>query len=129
MKTSSADAPKTTPDKATRWACVVANALALPGLGSIAAGRKVGYAQAAIAAVGFAGSMLSMLAYLWQWVDRGEMPKEITNPALIAAFASISVFAVAWFWALKTSLDLYRKPPRLTGTGAPPTLPPGDQQR
>lgn len=132
MKTSSADAPKPPPDKATGWACLIANTLTLPGLGSIAAGRKIGYVQAGIAVVGFAGSMLSLLAYLWQWIDRGEMPRELGNPALLAAIASIAIFAVAWLWALRTSLQIRAEarqepwqaasPPRLSPE-APPRLP------
>lgn len=125
MKTSSASGPDRTPDEATAWACLVANTLTLPGLGSIAAGRKVGYAQATIALIGFAGSMLSVLAYCWQWIQRGEMPLELDNPALLAALASITLFAFAWLWALGTSLQI-RAEARHTSpqSGVPPQLPP-----
>jgi hypothetical protein len=125
MKTSSATVPRTRPDEATGWACLVANTLTLPGLGSIAAGRRIGYAQAAIALVGFAGSMLSVVAFGWQWVQRGELPQELDNPVLLAALASIALFGFAWVWALATSLDIRaesrRKP---VEPGVPPRLPP-----
>lgn len=132
MKTSSDTPPGTVPDKATRRACLVAN-LSMPGLGSIAAGRKIGYVQMGVYLVGFAGSMVSVLAFLWQWTSRGTMPQEITNPALVAGVLSIGVAGIAWLWALNTSRQVEAEsrcasresalPPRLPPE-IPPELPP-----
>jgi len=40
-------------DRLGAWLCLLANVIALPGLGSIIAGKRVGYAQALLALAGF----------------------------------------------------------------------------
>ena len=41
-------------DRQTAWGCFTANQFALPGLGSLAAGRRTGYTQMALALAGLA---------------------------------------------------------------------------
>lgn len=120
MSESSAPNPNPAPtviDTPTAWACTTANALALPGLGTIAAGRRIGYAQAALALVGLILSVVGLVAHLERWYRDGELPQEVT-PALWLALAGVGAFALAWFWALTSSIRLHRKAPR-----APPLRP------
>lgn len=110
-------------DRATAWGCVVTNLLTLPGLGSLAAGRKVGYFQIALAGVGFAGTVLSLGLVFWDWVRTGHRPQEVT-PSLKGGLVAIGLFAVAWLWALATSVTILREARKKRGDSPPPPLVP-----
>lgn len=107
MTTSLDRREATVPDRATAWACLLTNALTLPGLGSITGGRRVGYAQSALALVGFALSLYWLVRTVMAWMAEGQLPAEI-NSTLLIGLAGIAVYATAWLWALGTSLDLLR---------------------
>lgn len=107
MKTSGEPGGPAAPDRATAWACLLTNALTLPGLGSITGGRSVGYAQGALAALGFALSVYWLVRTLMVWMAEGQLPVEI-NRTLLIGLAGIGLYAAAWFWALSTSLGLLR---------------------
>lgn len=117
MKASSANAEPKPVDKPTAWACALANAATLPGLGTIAGGRKIGYVQAALALVGFALTLLGLVGHMREWMARGEMPEEFTF-GLRLGLLGMAVFGTAWLWALRSSLELHR------GAARPPVLPP-----
>jgi len=127
MKTSSDGGP--TLDKTTARACTFTNLLVLPGLGSLAAGRKIGYVQAALALLGFAGTFGWLLLFLWEWVACGELPLEF-NGVLALGVGGVALFGAAWLWALGTSLQLQhqarvapsQKPPPLERSPAPPPV-------
>jgi len=57
MKISLALGNRKALNRKTAWACLTTNQLALPGLGSIVAGRKSGYVQAFLAMLGLGISM------------------------------------------------------------------------
>jgi hypothetical protein len=128
MKISSAHAGPTVIDKPTAWACALTNAVTLPGLGTIAGGRKIGYVQAACALLGFALSLGGLLAHLRLWYDTGEIPEGFTR-GLLVAVAGMLLFGFAWLWALASSIRLHRQatepPPAPKANGAArSTLPP-----
>jgi hypothetical protein len=81
------------------------NLAVLPGLGSLAAGRKVGYAQATLALLGF-GATLVGGALMARKLYAGE--PEVNWWAVLAALGGMAVFALGWLWALVTCLDLHR---------------------
>lgn len=111
------------------WACLTAN-IALPGAGSLAAGRSIGYFQLGLAGVGFLVSMITGLQML-QWMtanwatitsgtgDPGEtlmtMWREIRGPLL-----GLAIYGTAICWAAITSLQVLAScpknpvPPRIT---------------
>lgn len=120
MKTSSAHAGPTPIDKPTAWACAVTNAATVPGLGTIAGGRKVGYVQAAFALLGFALSLVGLLGHLRVWYDTGEMPEGFTR-GLVVAVVGLMLFGLAWLWALASSIQLHRE-----ATRPPPTPKPDE---
>ncbi|MGD0539839.1 MAG: hypothetical protein ABSC03_19595 [Verrucomicrobiota bacterium] len=120
MKPFSGRKPPKLVDRSTAWACLLTN-LASPGLGSLAAGRKVGYAQLTVALTGFALSLVWMGWFLLDWWREGEMPVGF-RPSLWVGLAGVALFATGWTWALETSLDLLRaarKPPRPPHDGTP----------
>lgn len=108
MKTSSAGAPPKLLDRPTAWACTVTNLVTLPGLGSLAARRKVGYAQAGLALTGFGLTTWWLVRTLLDWFASGELKAEF-NATLLIGLAGVLVFGVAWLWALATSLQLHRE--------------------
>jgi hypothetical protein len=116
MNTSSGPNGPKTVDKPTAWACTLANVVTVPGLGSLAAGRKTGYAQAALALAGFGLSFLGLAGFLRDWRERGEYPEGFT-PSLWVALAGVGLFLTGWLWALRTSVQLHGK---ATPRAAPP---------
>ncbi|MBM3879744.1 MAG: hypothetical protein FJ387_08495 [Verrucomicrobia bacterium] len=114
MKTSSAnDTPKAV-DKPTAWACTLANLATVPGLGSIAAGRKVGFVQAALALVALAASLVGTVQCYRLWLGAEQWPPEDGFPpgfwaSLFTALGGVMLYAGAWLWALRSSLSLHRE--------------------
>ena len=129
MKISLALGPRQPLDRATAWACALTNQFTLPGLGSLVSGRRVGYAQLALAMLG-AGPMLAFTvrllfaAYHVQQAARTiasfqelldyvrlrlqSMPQSwglyfwIGVPGLI-------IFVISWLWALASSVAILRE--------------------
>src|SRR5260221_4896318 len=65
---SAKTAPLQPLSRAKAWMCVAMNQLAFPGLGTVMAGRKIGYFQAAIMLAGFFLAMGFMLLDLIAFV-------------------------------------------------------------
>jgi len=128
MKISSDPAAPPPIDRPTAWACAITNAATVPGLGTIAGGRKIGYVQAACALLGFGLSLGGLVAHLRVWYNTGDLPEGFTHGLLVALFGLI-LFALAWLWALTSSIQLHRhatrSPPAPPREDAPlATLPP-----
>jgi hypothetical protein len=111
-------------------ACLAAN-LALPGAGSLAAGRAIGYVQMAVA---FAGLIISLLTGIpmieWSlanWArtsdpmsDSGEFLLELWTHVRWP-IAGIGLFVIGIIWAGATGLQLLAQAPR---EGVPPIINP-----
>ena len=121
-------------DRQTAWGCCTAN-LALPGSGSVAGGRRVGYFQMTLALVGLGMSLFSGMRFIgWAVSHLPRFYDPATDPVVALQdlwraarwpLLGMGVFAVAWLWALMTSLGLLH---RATADGpVPPPLanPPG----
>jgi hypothetical protein len=114
-------------DRSTAWGCALGN-LALPGSGSLLAGRVSGYAQALLALAGFGLSTVFGLRFIvWGLSRWGEWEAADVDPvqrllelwlALRWALLGLGVFALGWLWALVTSACLLRQAARNT----PPPL-------
>ena len=115
MKLSLALGPRQPLSRQTAWGCLTTN-LALPGFGSLLAGRKVGYVQIPFTVVGFALLLIfgvrTIVWYLsnWSrlmnpdedpWDNLGEIWLHMRWPLLGMAIA-----AFAMLWALITSLSI-----------------------
>jgi hypothetical protein len=117
--------PRAAPDANHRrepaWGVAIANQLALPGFGTVMAGRKIGYAQLALSVTGvicFTAFLIHALPHL------GELLRQLANPTddpdaalefvaqwipwLGVAFAGILLWVAAWLWALGTSVKAVR---------------------
>jgi hypothetical protein len=135
MKTFSA---KKNPDLSAREVAqgsLTAN-LAVPGLGSIVAGRKVGFAQMAVYFSGFGLTVGFGLRFvLWALSHWSQFYNEFHSPdadAIAAmtdlwlrtrwAFLGIALFAISWLWALSTSRALLADAKRKSDANKPARL-------
>ncbi len=102
-------------------ACLTAN-IALPGSGSLAAGKSIGYVQLAVAFVGF---IITVIAgghlLLWMMENGMSVNQQNGDPfqALITVWQEIQwplvglcVFGVAWLWGIVTSLQILAAHPK-----------------
>jgi len=118
-------------DEARAWASLMTNLLVLPGLGSVLAGRRVGWIQAALALVGFALSAFWLVWFAAALVREGGFPLD-GGPYLPLGLAGVLLFAVSWIWGLVTGLGILGESRRTpsgrgrSGAGGPvDRVPPG----
>ena len=95
-------------DETRAWACLMANVLVLPGLGSLLAGRRSGWPQAAIALAGFALTALWLLSFLSAWARAGSFPLD-AGPYLPEGVLGVFLFGLSWVWSLLTGLSVVRR--------------------
>jgi hypothetical protein len=116
MKTSSATPSPPTPRTPAVWLCIVINQLAFPGLGTIMAGRRVGYPQAAIMLAGFflaTGFLVWFILCVLRWAGHQEWSeadfRAQYRPYHWALHWGIGLCVVSWIWALFSSVTLLRQ--------------------
>lgn len=96
------------------------NALAFPGLGTIMAGRAIGYVQAALMSVGFflscgfmvwylASSVAALNRFMLTGTQEDLSPQ--FKPWLWVLWLGLAVSVIAWGWSMVTSLMLLREVP------------------
>lgn len=124
MPTPSSSPPKlpnTGTGRLRGWVVAILNQLALPGLGTVMAGRRIGYAQLLLSIAGFVCINLFLVLAL---PDLSALVKEALRPSddafalinllekwklrLALGFAGIVLFGIAWLWALGTSVNAVR---------------------
>src|SRR6266852_5377399 len=114
------------PKRASAWVCAAINQLAFPGLGTILAGRRAGYFQAAIMIAGFCLTMGFMLRVIFCAL-RGLAAQDANHfadqwrPYAWAGKSGLALCLVAWGWALASSISIVRAATK-TRTGEPPPL-------
>jgi hypothetical protein len=100
------EGPAPQPDRAL--AALSANLLVLPGLGSIAMGRRSGWLQAAIALGGFVLTLVWIVGFVRLWIHEGAPP--LSPPYRLGlALDGVGLFALAWLWALATGWSDVRR--------------------
>ena|SRR5688572_2583003 len=99
-----------TPQKATT--CLVVNQLVCPGIGTIMAGKRVGFVQAALMIVGACMALAYALMYLsavYKFALDGSVTEAKFKSLLPPPWMGITGFAlciVVWFWTLVVSLRI-----------------------
>ena len=94
------------------------NQLAFPGLGTIMAGRRIGYMQATIMVAGFClflGFMLFYFAWFARFMSFGggeQVDEHGYRSWLWMLFGGLTLCAFAWCWALIDSISIVRQAPR-----------------
>lgn len=115
----------------TAWGCLTTN-LALPGFGSLIAGRRVGYAQAVVYLGSFVLTLVFGTRFIywalqnWNWIH-GEQGDQIEALGAIWKMArwplaGILGFVVSWLWSLGTSLSIINSVPKDEIRSVPPKL-------
>ena len=115
----------------TARGCVATN-LAMPGFGSLMAGRAEGYAQVVLTLVGFGLTVLFGLKFIawylphWSAINDPQAdPVETLSrvwQAVRWALLGIALFVVAWLWSLVTNAAILRSAQRDDDAGKPPKL-------
>ncbi len=129
MKISLALGPRRTLSRQSAWGCFTTN-LALPGFGSLMAGRRSGYPQAALGLTGLGLTMLFAARFFaWYFVNRTRITGDQEDPletllelwrAVRWPLLGIAVFLAGWLWALVTSWRILRA----AGPDGEPRVPP-----
>lgn len=97
------------PRVARAWACFGANALVLPGLGSLAGGLWIsGILQILASLAGFVLTISWAVAWLGSALEQGAVPTDL-GPNLGRGAAGLLLFAAAWLWALASGVWLVRQ--------------------
>jgi hypothetical protein len=101
---------------ARAWLCAGINQLAFPGLGTVLAGRRIGYAQATLMVIGFALVMVFMGAYflaVFRILNspgfEGEQYATSWRSWLWAGQWGSALSVLAWCWSLASSVSLVRQ--------------------
>ena len=128
MKLSLALGQRRPLDRATAWGCLTTN-LAIPGCGSLVAGRVSGYLQFLIAIIGEVVSAYFCLKFMF-WYQSNWTQMQQIQPDSAANFhelwlrlrwflLGLGVFGAGWLWALGSSLGIL-----LESKQQPPAAPP-----
>jgi len=87
---------------------LLSNLVALPGIGTFLAGRRVtGTAQMFTAAVGFALTVFWLGSFIREWVRLRAFPAD-GGAQFRWGLIGVGVFAFAWFWGLISGLQIQR---------------------
>jgi hypothetical protein len=104
------------------WGCVTAN-LAVPGSGSLAAGRAVGYWQMGIYFAGFILTLVGAVGFVhWYYTNTAQfnqLKQDDPGGALLEIFraarwvmAGFAIFVFALLWSGITSFRILQAPPK-----------------
>ena len=121
MKISLALSPRRPLDRQKAWGCLTSN-LAAPGVGSLIAGRAIGYVQLAIGLVGFVLSAIFAFRFIvWYFTNKTQLEgmddisAEFHEVWLNVRWALLGVALVGFaeLWALATSLAIVNEARKL----------------
>jgi hypothetical protein len=116
MKISLVLHPRRPLSRAEAWGCFTAN-LALPGSGSLIAGRWVGYFQILLALIGLGVSLVAMVQVFVWYIHNHARLNDATDPfaglaelfhQLLKPVVGFAIFGVAILWAVVTSWSILR---------------------
>ena len=134
MKLSLALGQRRPLDRATAWGCLTTN-VAIPGCGSLVAGRVSGYWQFLIAMIGMGATVCFGFNFILWYVSNWSRMQQL-QPDSAANFhelwlrlrwflLGVGLFGSGWLWALGCSLGIL-----VEAKQTPPTAPPlvGEKQ-
>jgi len=120
MKISLVLHPRRPLSRPEAWGCFTAN-LALPGSGSLIAGRWVGYFQILLSLVGLGVSLVRVIQVFIWYIHNYHRLNDSTDPfatiaelghQLLRPAIGFAIFAVGILWALITSWNIIRSTPK-----------------
>jgi hypothetical protein len=114
-------------NRSEAWTCVMANLVACPGVGTLMAGRKIGYAQGGLAVAG----AIPLAGYI-SWFSFQKFNALLNVEGNLHAAAGygpwwigavgLGIFALAWLWSLVSSIQILFSPPTTDNLGVPPKI-------
>lgn len=116
-------------DRQTARGCLVANLFGLPGIGSLAAGRRSGYAQMMLSLTGLAlTTIFAIRFFLWysSSSNGSQQPQDDLGQLWLHvrwAFLGMAVFACGWLWGFFSGLAILLEA-RPNEPPPAPTVPP-----
>jgi hypothetical protein len=109
---------------ARAWLCASLNLLGFPGLGTVLAGRRIGYVQAALMVIGFVLVMAFVGAYFTALLHVLNSPDFADQRAALswrswlwAGQWGAGLSALAWCWSLASSVSIVRRARQAHGQG------------
>ena len=115
MKISLTLGPRQPLSRQVAWGCFTAN-LTVPGSGSLLAGRITGYPQIFLCFAGFVITLIFGVRFiLWYFANASHLQQVQDDPAeffhqlwmpLRWPVLGMGLFALAWIWALMSSLGI-----------------------
>jgi len=131
MKISLALGPRQPLSRQTALGCLTSN-LALPGSGSLLAGRRSGYGQLVLAITGlFVITIFGVRFILWALANWSRLHAPDADPieSLLEIWAHLKwallgfgIALIAWLWALMTGLSILNSTPKSDRSTGPPRL-------
>lgn len=95
-------------DRASAWACLTTNLLVLPGLGSLVAGRRIGFVQAFLALAGIILMNYWLFCFLRDWYQTKTFVLDLGPQKWCAIIGSL-LLLIAWMWSFVTSIQTVRE--------------------
>jgi hypothetical protein len=121
-------------DRQTAWGCLTANLVGVPGLGSLAAGRRSGYGQMLLSVGGLAISGAFGVRFILWFISNSSQANQGDDAGLEQlggiwlhlrwALLGIVIFVCGWLWALSSSLSILAEAKSSTAKPAPPIIKP-----
>ena len=115
MKTCLALNPRRPLNRSEAWGCFTAN-LALPGSGSLVAGRAIGYVQITCAFIGMGITLVAGMRFImWFFANWARLSDQSQDPfgylqelwtAAQWPLGGMAIFAFAMLWAMVTSFQI-----------------------
>jgi hypothetical protein len=102
------------------WACLVANLVGIPGLGTLMARQTGAVAQLTLAIAAGISLTWWLAAFVLAEIRTMELPPP-GGPPLALLLWGVVLFALAWIWALVSSLSLLRTARVATANPRPST--------
>ena len=98
---------------------LLADLLLLPGLGTLASGRRLsGLMQAGLALTGFGLTLFWFASYFLFLLREGSLPEGL-GPRGALGLGGLGLFALAWLWSLVSGLGRLKAAARRPGTSTP----------
>ena len=121
MKTSLVLNPRRHLNRSEAWGCFTAN-LALPGSGSLVAGRAIGYVQITCAFIGMGITLVAGMRFImWFFANWARLSDQSQDPfgylqelwtAAQWPLGGMAIFAFAMLWAMVTSFQVLSATPK-----------------
>jgi len=108
MKTSSTGSPPRIISSEKAKACLIANALICPGVGSLRANDRSGYLQLLLA-VGGALYMVGSFTQYFMIYARTLLPPDDVRPYLKRCGVGLAIFFIGWTWSVVTGMAVLRR--------------------